>query len=371
MPDDNLDPRLRRLLSDAVSDVEPRDALPELRAALRSADSRPHLEEIPMARSSARRSSWTYAVTGALLAAAAIAAVFLLFGPVGGDDPGPAADGTAGEGRDKPSTAGNGNGKNTPSPVATADPTQEPQADTGEVAAVYYVGDSPAGPRLFREFRKAQGEDELDRALALLQTDPLDPDYLKLWPDGSLEDAVYDGEVINVAITSPEYRTIPADVDEARARAAVESVIFTLQGAVQERAPVQFRLEGNPVDQVYGVPTSEPLANGEILEVLSHMSVTEPAEGSTPDGTMTISGVANSFEANVQWRIVAAGGKVVDDGFVTAEGWMGPQLFPWSDTVDLSKLEPGAYTFVAQTDDPSGGAEGPGPAVDTKRFTIR
>ncbi len=194
---------------------------------------------------------------------------------------------------------------------------------------------------------------------------------MPLWPEGSLADAVYDGDVIHVAITSAEYRMIPAGVDEATAQAAVESVIYTLQGAAQERAPVQFRFDGNPVDQVYGVPTSEPLANAPILETLNHMSVTEPAQASTHSGEMTISGVGNSFEANIQWKLLASGGDVVDEGFVTAEGWMEEKLFPWSGTVDLSGLEPGTYTFVAQTDDPSGGAEGNGPAVDTKQFTVQ
>ena len=32
--DDRVDPDLRRLLSDAVSDVEPRDALPDIRSAI-------------------------------------------------------------------------------------------------------------------------------------------------------------------------------------------------------------------------------------------------------------------------------------------------------------------------------------------------
>ena len=377
LTDDSADPRLRRLLSDAVSDVEPRDALPDIRSAI-AAPHAQRTQEAPMARSSSRRStqssstqsSWTYAATGALLAAAVIAAVFLLFGnPMGGNDPGPAASGSTGndEGRDKPGKSGT----STPTPVATSDPSQEPGAPAeGEVAAVYYVGVTPGGPRLYREFQKAPGEDDLERALYLLQNKPLDPDYMPLWPEGSLADAVYDGEVIHVAITSAEYRMIPAGVDEATAQAAVESVIYTLQGAVQERAPVQFRFDGNPVDQVYGVPTSEPLANAPILETLNHMSITEPAQASTHSGEMTISGVGNSFEANIQWKLLASGGDVVDEGFVTADGWMEEKLFPWSGTVDLSRLEPGTYTFVAQTDDPSGGAEGNGPAVDTKQIRV-
>ena len=367
--DDFSDPQLRHLLSDAVSDVEPRDALPDIRSALVSSHAnRP--QETLMARSSSTQSSWTYALTGALLAAAVIAAVFLLFGnPMGTDDPGPAAGDTTetDEGSDKPDKPGTSE----PTPVATSDPSQEPGAPAeGEVAAVYYVGVTPDGPRLFREFQKAPGADSFERALYLLQNKPLDPDYRPLWPEGSLADAVFDGDVIHVAITSPEYRMIPAGVDEATAKAAVESVIYTLQGAAQERAPVQFRFDGNPVDQVYGVATSEPLANGPILETLNHVSITEPAQAATYDGEMAISGVGNSFEANIVWKLLASGGDVVDEGFVTAEGWMEEKLFPWSGHVDLSGLKPGTYTFVAQTDDPSGGAEGNGPAVDTKQIRV-
>ena len=55
-------------------------------------------------------------------------------------------------------------------------------------------------------------------------------------------------------------------------------------------------------------------------------------------------------------------------GFATAEGWM-DKLYPWETEVDVSGLEPGDYTFVAMTDDPSGG-EGGGPTEDTKTITI-
>ena len=34
-------------------------------------------------------------------------------------------------------------------------------------------------------------------------------------------------------------------------------------------------------------------------------------------------------------------------------------------------LNPGTYTVELATDDPSGGAEGAGAAVDTKRFTVK
>lgn len=356
---DDHDPRLRWLMSDAVSDVEPRDALPQIRS---------RTQEDPMSSSSAR--PWTYAFTGALLAAAVILAVFLIGGlPGGSDDPTPAAD-------DSP-TAEPTEGKPTeePSNATEPSPTNSPDAvGTEEVTPVYYVGDTRDGPRLFREFQTVRGTDPFTRALAALQGEPVDPDYRTLWPEGSLVDVSFDGEgadgVISVTIADASLRAIPQGMDEATASAAIEQVIYTLQGAAQARAAVGFYLDGNPVDQVYGVPTAEPLANGPVLETLNLMSVTSPEQGAAVGDSLEISGVANSFEANIVWQIQNGDGKVVKKGFVTAEGWMEEKLFPWSDTVDVSKLAPGAYFFAASTDDPSGGAEGNGPATDTKSFTI-
>jgi hypothetical protein len=119
---------------------------------------------------------------------------------------------------------------------------------------------------------------------------------------------------------------------------------------------------------VLGVPTSEPLAEGDQLDVLSLMNVTAPEEGATVSGSFEASGVASSFEANVQWQITH-NGETVKTGFTTAEGWM-DKLYPWTKKVDVSDLAPGTYTFVAMTDDPSGGAEGNGPYTDTRTIVI-
>ena len=361
---DEHDPRLRWLMSDAVSDVEPRHALPDIHSAL---DSRP--QEITMSPSSRSSSaSWTFALTGALLAAAVIVAVFLLFGGPGngsGADPDPVG---------APTTQPTATDKPTKEPSETTEPEPTPSPEpSGEKpsAAVYYLGATKAGPKLFREFQSVAGTDGYDRGLALLQGQPVDPDYSSAWPTGSLSAAAYDGDVIRVTIADASLRAIASGMDEATASAAIEQVIYTMQAAAQERAPVQFMLDDNPVDQVYGVPTSEPLANGPVLEVLNQMSVTSPEQGATVSGSLDISGVANSFEANVTWQILGGDGTVAKRGFVTAEGWLGEQLFPWSDTVDLSKLPAGEYFFSASTDDPSGGAEGDGPATDTKTFTLR
>ncbi len=59
---------------------------------------------------------------------------------------------------------------------------------------------------------------------------------------------------------------------------------------------------------------------------------------------------------------------MVKKGYATAEGWM-DKLYPFETEVDISGLAPGTYTFVALTDDESGG-EGGGPTQDSKTITV-
>jgi hypothetical protein len=119
---------------------------------------------------------------------------------------------------------------------------------------------------------------------------------------------------------------------------------------------------------VLGVDTSEPVANAPQLDVLAAVSVTSPAEGDTVSGTFTASGVASSFEATVPWQI-RQGDKVVKQDSTTALGWL-DKLYPWKTDIDVSDLAPGTYTFVAMTDDPTGGTEGGGPTEDTRTITV-
>ena len=46
------------------------------------------------------------------------------------------------------------------------------------------------------------------------------------------------------------------------------------------------------------------------------------------------------------------------------------RLFPFESRLSLEGIT-GEVTLRCETDDPSGGAEGPGPAVDTKTITVR
>lgn len=307
---------LSTLMHEAVADVEPADRLAQIRAG---------------ARRQRTRRLWVMSTGGAVIAAAAtVAAVALANHPrtTAAPEPGPA----------------------TSSP--TSSPTFAPGG--GVLLPIYYVGGSPDEPKLYREFRTSSGVDSLNPAIELLMTAPEDPDYRTMWPIGSLDRSYQRGDRIEVAIGDPSVRSRPSTMSQAEAQAAVQQVIYTVQAEAQERLPVQFTFNGNPIDQVLGVPTSEPLANDPILETLSRVNLTTPVEGQEVTDTLEVEGVSNSFEANVPWLIEDSAGTDVASGAITAEGYMDTKLFPFRDSIDVSSLDPGTYTFIVMTDDPSG-----------------
>ena len=260
----------------------------------------------------------------------------------------------------------------------TDQPTDEPTGDGSETAEptgkvtvpVYFVGDTPGGPALYREFRQVEADNPMEEAVALMVAgDALDPDYGSLWPGGSFDSVSFsDGAGAIVAgVSHDDWVDAPGDMTKEQARLAVQQLVYTVQGIQQERVPVLVQNGADPVD-LFGIDTSGGLKAAKPLDVLAFMNVTTPEEGASVSGSFTAEGVGSSFEATVLWEIRDQAGEKVLDGFTTAEGWI-DKLYPWTAEVDVSGLAPGTYTFVALTDDPSGG-EGGGPTEDTKTITV-
>jgi hypothetical protein len=111
------------------------------------------------------------------------------------------------------------------------------------------------------------------------------------------------------------------------------------------------------------VPTSEPLARAAADDVLAQVWIIDPAEGADVESGFTVTGLANAFEANVQWELMQ-GDKVVERGFTSADECC--TMAPFSFTVDAA---PGDYTLVVHDSDPSDG-EGLAPWQDTKDITV-
>lgn len=258
----------------------------------------------------------------------------------------------------------------TGSPTSTDDPTSEPTGGTettGTAAPVYFAGATPQGTRLFREFRAVEG-DALTAAAELVDGGiPLDPDYRTLWPGDVVESVNATPEVITVELGGDAFTDRPEGMRRKEASLALQQMLHTLQGVTQTSAPVQFHRASGP-QTLFGVDVSAPVTRADFLDVLGMVNVTTPEQGAkVSGGELSATGVASSFEATVPWQ-VRRGDEVVLEGFATADGWM-DKLYPWAVVIDVSGLDAGDYTFVAMTDDPSGG-EGAGPTSDTKDFTV-
>lgn len=345
------DDRLRRLLADAVSDVEPENRIDELRASVH-----PRPKVVPMARSR----SW-HAAAG-IVATAAVIGIVAYVASMSIDrntNLGPATD-----------PASLHSATATATDTASGQPTSTTGATASRAYAVYYVGTDPEGkPVLFREFHRGPASKPI-AALAVddLGSTPLDPDYSSSWQRGWLQSAKANPNA-GVIFVTPS-KAVPADrpagMSPDDALAAVQQVVYTLQAAFHTRLPVQFIRHGAPVGRVLGVRASSPIAQGTVLDTLSRVNISTPNEGDVVSGELNVAGVNNAFEGSVAIYLERNGHKFLVSP--TIGGWGPDKLFPWQVDLDLSKVAPGKYLLVAQNDDPSGRNR---PEVDTRTVLVR
>jgi hypothetical protein len=145
----------------------------------------------------------------------------------------------------------------------------------------------------------------------------------------------------------------------------IQQLVYTVTEAIDESAPVQLLIEGEPAGELWGaVSWDEPVAREDPVDVRTFVQIDTPREGAEVTSPVTVTGDANAFEANVPWRVLDEGGQEVEAGFATTTA--GQEFAPFSFTVEL---EPGTYTVEISEDDPSDGAGGT-PMVDTKTITV-
>ena len=298
MTDDDL----RDLLTDAVSDVEPAYRLGEIRA-------RTHRP--------ARR-GW-YAVGGAILAAAAVVTAVSI---VHDDEPRRAS----------------------------------PASDPDHAVGLYFVGDTPDGQRLFREFQQLPKDAGPLAALeAITRAEgPDDPDYRTTWPAGSFESVSVREGRIDVELGAPALES------RMFGPLIVQQVVYTLQAATGEELPVHFTEDGQTIDGHLYVRAPQN-------RVLALVNISDPADELHVRDSFIARGRANAYEGTVPWEIRDDDG-IVKEGFATAAGSI-DRLYEWeTERIDVSDLPPGQYIFIAYRDsDPEGNSQ---PYYDTRWITV-
>lgn len=252
-----------------------------------------------------------------------------------------------------------------PSPTESESPSPSPTAEP-TTSFVYYLVDTGAraGIRLAREARDLAGEDPAREAVETMIEGPEDPDYVTTWnPDTEVLSVTDQGGTIDVDL-SEEART--ANVGSEGAERMIQQLVYTVTEAVDEQAAVRLLIEGEPAGELWGVVTwEEPVRRADPMDVRLFVQIDSPTEGEVTSSPLTVEGEANTFEANVPWRVLDDTGAEVEAGAAMAAEGM--TFSPFSFTVEL---EPGTYTVQVLEDDPSGG-EAPGePMTDTRTVVV-
>ncbi|MFC7502283.1 hypothetical protein ACOACQ_11365 [Nocardioides sp. CPCC 206347] len=310
MNDDQADRDLASLFADAVSDVVPGDRLGEIRRATAHNTRTPRRWALVLAAGTA-----TAAVVGG-------GAALSQLGLPNGDD--------------------------------VAGPGNEHMA-----VATYYVGETPDGDRLFREFQSIDATDDTAaralEAVRLLESDAgaNDPDYETAWPAGAFVDVALGDDGIRLTI-SDEAAGDPGTTGTN----GLQQAVFTAQAAVGETLPVSF-------------VTGDRTVRDDVRRdnaVLTPVNISDPTEGHSVSGVLTMRGTVRSPRGaevdDVPWELRSADGALALSGAAPATGTT------WETTADIADLAPGRYVLTVSGASPTSGPTN-GPATDTRTVTVR
>ena len=226
-------------------------------------------------------------------------------------------------------------------PTQTATQTSAPPAVQTVSLPVYYVGHLVPGTsdlRLFREFvptRVSAPADAEGRALAALTLAmgpaPTSSTYVEVW-QGVRPLSVSLADPARIAVTLSGSL---GDSTGVQPDLAVQQLVWTAQAAVGKGAlPVVLTVDGG-ADVAPGVPSgstrNRPTDAMGVYAVLSPLWIDEPFRGEAfrAGASVTVKGVASTFEANVEWQVLRA-------GTVVAQG---------ATTASIGAPERGAYSF--------------------------
>lgn len=229
---------------------------------------------------------------------------------------------------------------------------------------VYFLGDSTAGARLFREFRTYQGVTGWSTlrvaVTGAVLGDSTDPDYHSAFPKGTTARASQDGDTVIVDLRSDNDLTT---VNTHEGEVGVQAVVYTVDAVLQRKAPVRFLVNGSAADRVLGVDTSQLVRRAPADAVQAPVWIIDPGNQAGVSSPFRVTGMAATFEANVVWEL-KDGRHVVRHGFATAKQCCTHS--PYSFTVTAP---PGNYTLVVHDTDPSGA--GGQLNSDTREITVR
>jgi hypothetical protein len=366
----DVEHRVRDALADEASRVEPTHRLDAILAAGHSTDRGvdPRAAATP---------SWRHRV---LVPAAAAAVVAAVVGgiwvsqrpqttPVPGGSSSSAAPAAS-------STAGSSTGTTGPSASAGTTGASLPPATARVSLPVYFVGPRATGSTqlvLFREFVAAGLPDPATseaKVLTALRGAVAAP------PSGSGYAQPWAGVTVDAVTVGADHTTVTLSrgatgLDASEGRLAVQQLVWTATAALGKgNVPVRFALADGSTTLAGDLTTEQaytrPTGDAAVYEVLSPVWIDSPSRGAVlAAGPVTVTGVASTFEANVQWEILQ-GDQSIGSGYTTADA-AGPQRGTYRFTTP-DALPAGTYTLrVFETSAKDGSVS----ALAETTFTVR
>lgn len=246
------------------------------------------------------------------------------------------------------------------SPTSSASPSASVPTKS---VALYYIGKSEEGFRLYREFRLIPMSEEIGlaslRYLVKRPSRAIDWDYINLWGNDSVVNSVkYSGDTANVDLL-----VAPLNVGAEAEMRAIDQLVWTLTANHPTTKFVTFTSGGKQFESFAGhVDAHQKFSREPAYEVLAPVWVNQVAKILT--NPVTMRGTACTFEAGLHWQLTR-NGEMIREGSAIASGAC-PVRGAW--TVDLGVLRAGDYMFVAQDVSPKDGTI---TQEDSKEFTIK
>jgi len=244
----------------------------------------------------------------------------------------------------QPSSSESASASSSPMPSHSESPTPSSSPSEMKSVAIYFVGDTAQGLRLYREFHMIPVDLGSPTSLASLKfvvaqgTKPSDGDYTNLWGNGSVVNSISQmGSVATVDITITKLNVGA----EAEMR-AIDQLVWTLTANDKSIKSVRFISDGKPLESFAGhVDATGTFTRERTYDVLAPIWVNAISDSAR--SPITITGTACTFEAGVAWTLTKSG-SVEKSGSTTAAQAC-PIRAVWS--VELGTLPAGDYVFTA------------------------
>ena len=205
--------------------------------------------------------------------------------------------------------------------------TAQQSSGTPDTINLYFYREDELGVAIREKSRLVQDTSIYFAALVELFRGPADDELgaglTTSIPDGvSLEGPVNVDAGIATVDLSAEFRSgsavLQAATPEVLARRMAQ-IVFTLT-RFDEIQSVQFRIAGQPIDALDsdGATVFRPVTRDDYASITPIILVETPGVWLRTTSPLRLSGSANTFEANVQYRITDARGTTVTAGFFSA-----------------------------------------------------